>query len=113
MKSLSKKLTIGTCPVKILLAEGNEPKQLKQLKILKDLGCEVDVASSGLLALDMYDNGYDVIIAGSDLKNIDSPLLARIIYENRPDANVALITTTSFANFLRQINLSQKDNINL
>ncbi|HVV69590.1 MAG TPA: hypothetical protein VHE99_11275 [Gammaproteobacteria bacterium] len=110
MKPSLKKTGHDICPVKVLLVEGNESKQLEQLRVLKDLGCQVDIASSGLLALDMYDAGYDVIIAGNDLKNVNSVQLTQIIHTHRPNSNVILITTTSFTDIINQVNLARNNN---
>ena len=57
------KITPGTVPLRILLAEDNTINQRVALRILQRLGYTADVADTGLAVLNALDeNEYDVIL---------------------------------------------------
>ena len=69
---------------KALLIEDDLISQKIEATILKDLGCQVDVATTGKEAIKLIHQGYDVIFVDIGLSDIDGIELARTITQALP-----------------------------
>lgn len=76
---------------KILLVDSNEITRTVQYDLLHNLGYQVDIAPSGLMALEMFDNNYDVIIFGNSLPDLSSNQIVKIICEQRASIKPQMI----------------------
>ncbi|RLB28388.1 MAG: response regulator, partial [Deltaproteobacteria bacterium] len=77
----------------VLLVE-DEPSVANGLKmVLAEEGFGVDVAMTGLEALDTFrGNGFDLVVADLRLPDIDGMEVIRQIKEERPETKVVIIT---------------------
>jgi len=74
------KIVLSENKPKILLVEDNSITQKIENVMLKSLGCQVDIADSGLKALDMFEaNIYDLIIMDIGLPDLQGDTVASII----------------------------------
>jgi len=79
MESLPK-LTAAASKLKILLAEDDEVNQVVITRMLKERGHNVDIAETGLRALELYNkNIYDVILMDIHMPEMDGIEAAKVI----------------------------------
>lgn len=84
---------------KILLLEDTPILQVANMTLLKSLGCDVDLAKTGIDAIKMFCNGYHLIFLDIGLPDISGITVAKAIrseeVENNSPRNV-LIALTAF-----------------
>ncbi len=84
---------------KILLVEDNLINQKVTLHLLKELGCEADVADNGLFAIKLFKkNDYDIILMDIGLPDMDGCALTKKIraIESKGE-HVPIIALTAYA----------------
>ncbi len=81
--------------VNVLMIEDNQLIQLIHNKILTDLGCQVDIASSGEEALLMIENHYDLILLDIGLPGISGTDVAIKFRGHKNHKEVRMIALTS------------------
>ena len=80
--------------LKVLLAEDDKINQMVAKSLLEDLGCEVDVAENGTMALDLYAKGrFDLVFMDCFMPGVDGLQATRDIrqLERRRNASRAPI----------------------
>lgn len=85
-------------PLSILLAEDNEINKMVALHMLKKVGYEADVASSGLEVLRAVKRkSYDVILMDVQMPDMDGIEAAIEIRKQWPDRRMRIIAVTAYA----------------
>ncbi|MEZ5596084.1 MAG: response regulator [Pseudomonadales bacterium] len=84
---------------RVLLAEDNAVNQMVAVRMLRKLGCRVDVAANGQEALDMWArHPYSVIFMDCQMPEVDGLMATRFIRaRERPDSHVPIIAMTANA----------------
>ncbi len=81
---------------KILVVEDNEIAAKTAIEILKDMGCKVDLATTGAAALTKFDKGYDLILMDVGLQDIDGITVTSTIREREnPNKRTPIIALTA------------------
>lgn len=80
----------------ILLVEDNPVNQMVALKMLKSLGCKVDVAENGKMAVELYDAGqYDLVLMDCQMPEMDGYEATRIIRSREKEERIPIIALTA------------------
>ncbi len=84
---------------KLLLVEDNPMIQTVTLILLRNLGCQVDLAENGIQALEKFKQGYDLVLLDIDLPGINGISVARAIRseeeQGRTQKNILVALTAS------------------
>lgn len=86
---------------RVLLVEDEPIVQKVHCLTLEKLGCTVDLAATGLKALAMYKNGYNLILLDCGLPDLSGIEVGKIIrqYEHEHDlVRVPIVMVTAYTN---------------
>jgi len=83
-------------PPKILLIEDTPLIQFINLAYLKLLGCDTELAQNGKEAIEMFKNGYDLILSDIGLPDIDGIEVVKTIRQQEQDKRTPVIALTAF-----------------
>lgn len=102
---------------RILMAEDNEINAMVAVELLNAMGADVDVATNGREAVDMFasheENYYDFILMDVQMPVMDGRKATRIIRSmDRPDAEKILIFALSADAFVEDERLSAESGMN-
>lgn len=102
---------------RILMAEDNEINAMVAVELLNAMGADVDVATNGREAVDMFasheENYYDFILMDVQMPVMDGRKATRIIRSmDRPDAEKMLIFALSADAFVEDERLSAESGMN-
>jgi CheY-like chemotaxis protein len=87
-------------PPKVLLIEDTPIIQRINLVYLKLLGCKVELAQNGEQAIDMFSNGYDLVLSDIGLPDIDGREVIKIIRQQEQSKRTPIIALTAFDDFI-------------
>jgi CheY-like chemotaxis protein len=89
---------------KILLVEDNHIAAEGATAILNQLGCKVDLASTGSAALSMFNKGYDLILMDVGLQDVDGITVTTTIREREnPNKRTPIIALTAHSDNNNQV----------
>lgn len=91
---------------KILLLENNKTNSLQQSPLLQHTNYHIDTAPSSLMALQMLDSSYDIIILGKRPRDLSNQQLTHIIRQHKSTANISILSATAFKHRLKKNALS-------
>lgn len=77
---------------KVLLAEDNKINIVIAVKVLKKLGLEVDVAKNGKLAVEMFNNDYDIVLMDMQMPVMDGIEATKRIIETGSKTPIIALT---------------------
>lgn len=83
---------------KVLLVEDNLTVQMIHKVMLIELGCSVDVVSTGEDALLLIENDYDLIMLDIELPGINGIAVAKRFREHEKHADTRMIAVTTNTN---------------
>lgn len=89
------KVSINNKPVKVLLIEDDNISQKVQSYMLSILGCEVDHAENGEIALRKLDDSYDLVFVDVRLPDLSGFDLVEIIRTKKNIPHIPIILLTS------------------
>ena len=87
---------------KILLVENHPATQAKQIRLLQNFGYRVDIAPSSLMALQMFDNDYDLIILGKRPPDLSYQAFTKIIRQQRHQSKTTILSASAFNHTLKK-----------
>ncbi|SFH69692.1 PAS domain S-box-containing protein [Tindallia magadiensis] len=93
-------LSLGTKNMKILAVEDDKISQLLLIKIMKEMNIELDLASDGLKAINLYgEKQYDLILMDVQLPSISGLEVTSVIrsFESRTDEHTPIIGVSAHA----------------
>lgn len=85
---------------KVLLIEDTPIIQRINLVYLKLFGCQVELAQNGQEAVEMFKNGYDLVLSDIGLPDIDGKDVIKIIRKQEQDKHIPIIALTAFDEFI-------------
>ncbi len=80
---------------KVLLAEDNKINTVIIVKVLKKMGLEVDVAVNGEIAVDMYNDQYDIVLMDMQMPVMDGVEATQQIIESGGKAPIIALTANA------------------
>ncbi|OGT22148.1 MAG: hypothetical protein A3C55_02045 [Gammaproteobacteria bacterium RIFCSPHIGHO2_02_FULL_42_13] len=88
---------------KVLLVEDNVIIQKAHDAFLRELNCQVDIASTGLQALSLYEsNHYDIVLLDIDLPDMKGTAVSKNIRYLNDKQHIPIIAVTALKNSTQQ-----------